>query len=59
MGVVNPAIIRAALEAMGPDAFEDLNFALVLVDHPSARQLRAPDGGRDTVVPATKKASIN
>jgi hypothetical protein len=34
--------IKAAIEVMDPDAFEDLTFALVLVDHPSARQLRAP-----------------
>jgi len=52
MDGVNPAIIKAAIEVMGPDAFEDLTFALVLVDHPSARQMQAPDGGRDIVVDA-------
>ncbi len=50
MDGMNPAIIKAAIEVMGPDAFEDLTFALVVLDHPGARQMRAPDGGRDVVV---------
>ncbi len=53
---MNPELIKMGLIAMGPDGFEDVTFALVLVDHPSARRLRAPDGGRDTVVPATDDA---
>ena len=53
---MNPALIKLGLIAMGSDGLEDVTFALVLVDHPSARRLRAPDGGRDTVVPATEDA---
>lgn len=37
---------------MDPRAFEDLVFALVRAEHPSAIQLRPPDAGRDTIVPA-------
>lgn len=46
-------LLELAIEAMGPDDFENLVFALVRVDEPTARQLRPPDVGRDTVVPAT------
>ena len=37
---------------MSPAAFEDLVFALVRDRHDNARQMKAPDAGRDTVVPA-------
>jgi hypothetical protein len=35
---------------MSSDAFEELVFALVLVEEPSARRLQPPDVGRDIVV---------
>lgn len=38
------------VKAMGWEAFENLVFALVRADEPTARQLRPPDGGRDTIV---------
>src|SRR4051794_33430236 len=47
-----PRLIDTAIKAMGPQAFEDLVFALVYNQHGSALQLTPPDAGRDTIVPA-------
>lgn len=49
---MDPRLLELAILAMDSRDFEDLVFALVLVDEPSARQLRPPDAGRDTIVPA-------
>ena len=51
---MNPELIRLALLMMSAQQFEDLVYALVYVDEPSARQLKPPDAGRDTIVPATE-----
>ncbi|MGI8414567.1 MAG: hypothetical protein ACR2QA_19175 [Solirubrobacteraceae bacterium] len=49
---MNPELIRFALLAMDAYRFEDLVYALVQIDEPTARQLKPPDAGRDTIVPA-------
>lgn len=43
-------LVEMAIEKMDPRQFEDLVYALVVVEHPNARQLKPPDMGRDTVV---------
>jgi hypothetical protein len=48
---MNPRSIDLALTLMDARAFEDLVFALVRVEHPTAVQLTPPDAGRDTIVP--------
>src|SRR4051812_7253621 len=48
---LNPRSIDMALTLMDARAFEDLVFALVRAEHPTAMQLTPPDAGRDTVVP--------
>jgi hypothetical protein len=47
---VNPRTVDAALLIMDSTGFEDLVYALVHKDEPTARQLKPPDAGRDTVV---------
>jgi hypothetical protein len=47
---MNSELVRLALLAMSAQQFEDLVYALVRVDEPSARQLTPPDAGRDTIV---------
>jgi hypothetical protein len=44
---MNSKLIDIALEIMDPKAFEDLVYALVGDEYPAARQLTAPDAGRD------------
>lgn len=47
---MDPRLVRLVLKSMSPDAFEELVFALVLVEEPSARRLMPSDVGRDIVV---------
>jgi hypothetical protein len=51
---MNPRSIDLALTLMDARAFEDLVFALVRAEHPTAVQLAPPDAGRDTIVPGNK-----
>jgi hypothetical protein len=51
MDCMRPELVDMMVQAMDPRAFENLLFALVLDDEPTAKQLRPPDGGRDTIVP--------
>jgi hypothetical protein len=51
---MEPELVDLMVKARGWDAFENLVFALVRADEPTARQLRPPDGGRDTIVPANE-----
>jgi hypothetical protein len=49
---MNPRLVDIVLKEMDPQEFEDLVYALVRADEPTAIQLRPPDAGRDTIVPA-------
>lgn len=51
--LMRPELVDVMVKAMDSVAFENLVFALVRDDEPMARQLRPPDGGRDTIVPAS------
>ena len=51
---MEPELVDLMVKARGWDAFENLVFALVRADESTARQLRPPDGGRDTIVPANE-----
>lgn len=51
---MNPRLIELVILAMDSRAFEDLLFSLVRAEEPTARQLKPPDAGRDTIVPTTK-----
>lgn len=48
-------LLDIALQNMSSQAFEDLVYALVDAEDSSARQLRPPDGGGDTIVPKTEQ----
>jgi hypothetical protein len=43
-------LVEMAIEQMDSQHFEDFVCALVELEHPTARQLKPPDAGRDTVV---------
>lgn len=47
------AILRQQIQVMPPDRFEQLVFELARLDDPSVRRLVHPDGGADTLRPAT------
>lgn len=47
------SLLELALLAMSSTEFEDLAYALVSAEHPQARRLKPPDGGRDTIVAPT------
>ncbi|MFZ1153447.1 MAG: hypothetical protein WAN93_00940, partial [Solirubrobacteraceae bacterium] len=49
---MKPRLIDIALTLMDSQEFEDVVFALVRAEEPTAIQLKPPDAGRDTIVPA-------
>jgi len=49
---VKPRLMDIALQLMDPQSFEDVVYALVRAEEPTAIQLKPPDAGRDTIVPA-------
>jgi hypothetical protein len=54
------ALLRRQVEVMAPERFEQLVFELAYREHPEVRRLTHPDGGADTVRPATteRKAEV-
>jgi hypothetical protein len=54
------ALLRRQIAVMSPDRFEQLVLALAQREYPDVRRLRHPDGGADTLRPATteRKAEV-
>src|ERR1700742_2344647 len=49
---MNRRLVELVILEMDSQAFEDLIFSLVHAEEPTARQLKPPDAGRDTIVGA-------
>jgi hypothetical protein len=54
------ALLRRQIAVMSPDRFEQLVLALAQREYPDVRRLKHPDGGADTLRPATseRKAEV-
>ena len=51
------ALLGQQIKVMSPDRFEQLIFELAKLEEPTVQRLVPPDGGADTVRPATDQAS--